>query len=68
MTKSGMNERIIHISECDQLCQIMAEYADAPQRAKPLCFFDGSLNISFAVQLKPGLARLSLYEVEYMHQ
>jgi hypothetical protein len=45
------------IAECEQLCQIMADYADAPQRSKPLCFFDGSLNISFAVQLKTGRAQ-----------
>ncbi len=35
------------VRECEQLCTIMASYADAPQRAKPLCFFDGSLIISF---------------------
>lgn len=40
--------------ECEQLCKIMADYANAPQNAKPLCFFDGSLIISFATQLRPN--------------
>lgn len=44
------------IGECDQICKIMADYADAPQRAKPLCFFDGSLIVSFALQLQKGRA------------
>ena len=45
------------IGECDQLCKIMTDYADAPQRSKPLCFFDGSLIVSFAVQLRAGIAQ-----------
>lgn len=45
------------IGECDQICKIMADYADAPQRAKPLCFFDGSLIVSFAIQLREGRAQ-----------
>jgi hypothetical protein len=45
------------IGECDQLCKIMADYADAPQRSKPLCFFDGSLIVSFAIQLREGRAQ-----------
>jgi hypothetical protein len=39
--------------ECEQLCTIMASYADAPLRGRPLCFFDGSFIISFATQLRP---------------
>jgi hypothetical protein len=50
-------------SECEQICKIMADYADAPQQAKPLCFFDGSLNISFVVQLRPGIASRYLAKV-----
>ena len=45
------------IGECDQLCKIMADYADAPKQAKPLCFFDGSLIVSFAIQLREGRAQ-----------
>jgi hypothetical protein len=45
------------LGECDQLCKIMADYADAPQSAKPLCFFDGSLIVSFAIQLREGRAQ-----------
>jgi hypothetical protein len=45
------------MGECDQICKIMAEYAGAPQRAKPLCFFDGSLIVSFAIQLREGRAQ-----------
>lgn len=44
------------IGECDQICKIMADYADAPPKAKPLCFFDGSLIVSFAIQLREGRA------------
>ena len=45
------------LGECDQLCKIMADYADAPARLKPLCFFDGSLIVSFAIQLREGRAQ-----------
>ncbi|MCC6455519.1 MAG: DNA double-strand break repair nuclease NurA [Caldilineaceae bacterium] len=51
------------MGECDQICKIMADYADAPQRAKPLCFFDGSLIVSFAVQLRAGQAQTYLNAV-----
>jgi hypothetical protein len=51
------------IRECDQLCKIMTDYEDAPQRAKPLCFFDGSLIVSFAIQLSPGRAQPYLASV-----
>ena len=39
--------------ECEKLCRIMADYQDVPLRSRPLCFFDGSLIISFATQLRP---------------
>ncbi len=39
--------------ECEQLCKIMADYEGVPLRSRPLCFFDGSLIISFATQLRP---------------
>jgi hypothetical protein len=45
------------IGECEQICKIMADYAGAPQRSKPLCFFDGSLIVSFAIQLREGRAQ-----------
>lgn len=51
------------VRECEQLCKIMADYADAPQRAKPLCFFDGSLIVSFAIQLREGRAQQYLSAV-----
>jgi hypothetical protein len=51
------------VAECEQLCKIMASYADAPQRAKPLCFFDGSLIVSFAIQLRAGSAQQYLAAV-----
>jgi hypothetical protein len=51
------------MGECDQICKIMADYADAPQRAKPLCFFDGSLIVSFAIQLREGRAEPYLASV-----
>jgi hypothetical protein len=43
--------------ECDKLCELMEQYADAPAAAKPLCFFDGSFIISFAGTMKPMHSR-----------
>lgn len=43
--------RIRFVRECEKLCELMAQYADAEQQAKPLCFFDGSFIISFAGKL-----------------
>ncbi|MCE7989524.1 MAG: hypothetical protein DYG89_50885 [Caldilinea sp. CFX5] len=40
--------RIRFVRECEKLCELMASYAAAAPRAKPLCFFDGSFIISFA--------------------
>lgn len=40
--------RIRFVRECEKLCELMAQYADAEPNAKPLCFFDGSFIISFA--------------------
>lgn len=51
------------IGECDRLCKIMVDYADAPQRAKPLCFFDGSLIVSFAIQVRQESAQQYLAAV-----
>ncbi len=39
------------VRECEKLCELMTQYADAEQQAKPLCFFDGSFIISFAGKL-----------------
>jgi len=50
--------------ECDKLCELMETYADAPAAAKPLCFFDGSLIISFAGTMKPMHSRLYVRAVE----
>lgn len=40
------------LRECDTLCQRMATYADRPPQERPICFFDGSFIISFAVHAK----------------
>ncbi len=50
--------------ECDKLCELMEHYAAAPERAKPLCFFDGSFIISFAGTMKPMHARLYVRAVQ----
>lgn len=50
--------------ECDKLCELMEEYADAPELAKPLCFFDGSFIISFAGTMKPMHSRLYVRAVQ----
>lgn len=44
------------VRECEKFCELMAQYKDAPDEQKPLCFFDGSFIVSFAGQLKPELA------------
>lgn len=43
--------RLRFVRECEKLCELMAQYADAEPTAKPLCFFDGSFVISFAGKL-----------------
>lgn len=50
--------------ECDKLCELMEQYADAPTAAKPLCFFDGSLIISFAGTMKPMHSRLYVRAIQ----
>ena len=44
------------VAECERLCTLMAKFADKPATQRPLCFFDGSLIISFAGQLRPERA------------
>lgn len=54
------------VGECEQLCVLMERLAaDQPSR-QPLCFFDGSLVISFAGQLRPGRAAPYLQAVQQM--
>lgn len=36
------------VRECRQLQRLMARYAQSPDEARPVCFFDGSFVISFA--------------------
>lgn len=43
-------------AECDRLCRLMREFASMPDANRPVCFFDGSLIISFASQLRPERA------------
>lgn len=45
--------RFVH--ECEKLVALMEEAKDAP--VKPVCFFDGSLVISFAQHMDPPLQR-----------
>jgi hypothetical protein len=52
------------VLECEKLCELMEEYAERPPEYRPLCFFDGSLVISFAGQLRPERARPYLRAVE----
>ena len=44
------------VAECARLCGLMEEFAGRPFDQRPLCFFDGSLIISFAGQLRPERA------------
>ena len=49
--------RIRFEREVDKLCELMEQYTNAPERAKPLCFFDGSFIISFAGTMRSEHAR-----------
>lgn len=40
-------------AECAKLCELMDRFAALPANERPLCFFDGSLIISFASTLRP---------------
>lgn len=40
------------VGECDTLIDLMKSYQDA--KIKPICFFDGSLILSFAGQMQPA--------------
>ena len=42
------------ILECAKLCEFMERCAGRPFERRPVCFFDGSLIISFAGQLRAG--------------
>ncbi len=51
------------VAECERLCSLMHEFAQAPDDAKPLCFFDGSLIVSFAGQMLPNRGRVYVDKV-----
>jgi hypothetical protein len=51
------------VRECEKLCELMAEFADTHDEAKPLCFFDGSFIISFTGQMMPRHAEPYLQAV-----
>ncbi len=42
------------VLECAKLCEFMERCAERPFERRPVCFFDGSLIISFAGQLRAG--------------
>ena len=42
------------VRECAKLCEFMESCAERPFARRPVCFFDGSLIISFAGQLRAG--------------
>ena len=52
------------VRECEKLCELMRQYADAPEKQKPLCYFDGSFIISFAGHMLPRHARPYLQAVQ----
>lgn len=57
LTPSWRVSQARFLREADRLCAIIEEFADTPDDAKPLCFFDGSFIVSFAGQLRPERAR-----------
>ena len=52
------------VRECEKLCELMADYAGQPDARKPLCYFDGSLIISFVGQMHPRHAQPYLRAVQ----
>ena len=54
------------VGECARLCALMERFAAEQPVRRPLCFFDGSLVISFAGQLRPGRAAPYLQAVQQM--
>jgi hypothetical protein len=54
------------VGECERICALMERLAADPPPRPPLCFFDGSLVISFAGQLRPSRAESYLKSVQAM--
>ena len=54
-TQTVNQERFVR--ECEKLREIILSYAARPDDEKPLCFFDGSLIISFAGKIRASRAR-----------
>jgi hypothetical protein len=44
--------------ECERLIDLMEGYRGSPLDERPVCFFDGSLILSFAQQMQPARQRL----------
>jgi hypothetical protein len=49
--------------ECQQLIALMEGYRDTPLDERPVCFFDGSLILSFAQQMQPARQRLYIQAI-----
>mgnify|MGYP006285375857 FL=1 len=45
------------VGECERLIDLMEGYRETPLDKRPVCFFDGSLILSFAQQMQPGRQR-----------
>ncbi len=54
------------VGECERVCALMERFAAERPARRPLCFFDGSLVISFAGQLRPHRAAPYLQAVQQM--
>jgi hypothetical protein len=54
------------VGECERVCALMERFAAERPARRPLCFFDGSLVISFAGQLRPNRAAPYLQAVQQM--
>ncbi len=54
------------VGECERIRALMERFAADPPPRPPLCFFDGSLVISFAGQLRPSRAEPYLQAVQAM--
>ena len=59
LERQAFPDQLVNARRFELECQVLAEYmrSHADAERKPVCFFDGSLAISFAAQMRPAMQR-----------
>ncbi len=59
LERQAFPDQLVNARRFELECQVLADYmrAHADAETKPVCFFDGSLVISFAAQMRPAMQR-----------